>query len=103
MIETVGGQQSFRWKLFEGPQLKGNSRGGPGFPAPKKMVRKKPGVGHVIPFFWREGCLDRKHVLNFESQFLKRSMEKIEKKTNYILFQTSHKMFAQFETSVISC
>ena len=57
MIEKVGGQQSFRWKLFEGPQLKGNSRGFQGSPK-KNCSEEARGACH--PFllgekvFWTE-------------------------------------------------
>ena len=82
MIEKVGGQQSFRMEVIEGPQLKGNSRGGSGVPCPKKNCSEEARGGACHPpfFLGEKVFLDRKHFLNFESQFLKRSMEKSKRK-----------------------
>lgn len=57
MIEKVGGQQSFRMEVIEGPQLKGNSRGGSGVPCPKKNCSEEARGGACHPpfFFRREG------------------------------------------------
>lgn len=71
-------------QIFWGPLIKGKFKGG----SPKKKLFGRSPGGMSSLFFRREGFLDRKHFFNFESQFLKRSMEKIEKKTtNYCTYR----------------
>lgn len=81
-----------RWK-FEGV---------PGFLPPKRWFWRSSGWGMSSPDFLGEKGLWTESILfNFETQFLKRSMEKREKKAIYTPLQKSHKVLAQVETSLI--
>lgn len=52
-------------------------------------------------FLGEKGLWTESILFNFETQFLKRSMEKREKKAIYTPLQKSHKVLAQVETSLI--